>query len=166
MARATPQSLSQTERALLTETHTERLRVMDEDALLDLHARVRRARDRFVQLHRREVAEQVDTTRARGTASAAPRRSASKAELFEDALARVSSSLARAARATSAALRAERLAAARSAARPAAKKEPTQAPRTTKAAAPRARNRSPIERKSASATRASSARRQARRDAR
>src|SRR5262245_39071107 len=139
---------------------------MDEEALIALHARVRRARDRFVQLHRREVAEQVGVTRARGTASVAPRRSASKAEIFENALARVSSSLARAARATAASLRAERLAAARSTARPAATQEPAKAPTPTKAAAPRARNRPPIERRVTAGTRASNARRQAKRDQR
>ena len=166
MAGATPQSLTRKERALLSETQAERLRAMDEEALIELHARVRRARDRFVQLHRREVAEQVDAAGARGVASGAPRRSASKAEIFEDALARVSSSLARAARATAAALRAERLAATRSAARPAATEEPMQPPPRKAAAAPRARSRPPIERKAAAATRASNARRQARRDAR
>jgi hypothetical protein len=166
VARATPQSLSRKERTLLAETDTERLRAMDEEDLIDLHARVRRARDRYVQLHRREVAEQVEVARARGTASGAPRRSASKAEIFEAALARVSSSLARAARAAAASLRAERLTAARSAVRPAAAKKRTPARPKAKAVAPRARNRPPIERKSAAATRASNARRQARRDAR
>ena len=166
MARATPQSLSRKERTLLAETDTERLRAMNEDDLIDLHARVRRARDRFVQLHRREVAEQVGAARARGTASVAPRRGASKAEIFEAALARVSSSLARAARVAAASLRTERLAAARSAARPAASKKQTPAPPKTKANAPRARKRPPIERKTAAATRSSNARRQARRDSR
>jgi hypothetical protein len=158
--------LTRKERALLAETHADRLRAMDEEALIELHARVRRARDRLVQLHRREVAEQVDAARARGTASVAPRRSASKAEIFEDALARVSSSLARAARATAASLRAERLAAARAAARPVATEARPQVPRKTKAAAPRARKRPPIERKASAASRAANARRQARRDAR
>jgi hypothetical protein len=164
VARATPQSLTRKERALLAETQPERLRTMDEEALIELHGRVRRARDRFVQLHRREVAEHVDAERARGIASGAPRRSASKAELFEDALARVSSSLARAARATAASLRAERLAVARSVTRPNATATPT--PRKAKAAAPRAAKRTPIQRKAAAATRASNARRQAGRDAR
>jgi hypothetical protein len=167
VARATPQSLTRTERALLTETQPDRLRAMDEEALIALHARVRRARDKFVQLHRREVADHVDAERARGIASGAPRRSASKAEVFESALARVSSSLARAARATAASLRAERLAAARPVAtRPAATEKPTRAGRKPKAAAPRARTRTPIQRKAVAASRASNARRQAGRDAR
>jgi hypothetical protein len=160
--------LNRNERTLLAETQSERLRALDEEALIELHARVRRARDRFVQLHRREVAEQIGAARARGTASVAPRRSASKAEIFEDALARVSSSLARAARATAASLRTERLAAARSTTRPATTEEPTpMSPKTkTKSAAPRARNKQPIERKATASSRASTARRQAKRDAR
>ena len=166
MARATPQSLTRTERALLTETQPERLRAMDEEALIALHARVRRARDKFVQLHRREVADHVDAERARGIASGAPRRSASKAEIFENALARVSSSLARAARATAASLRTERLAAARPAGRPPTTEKPTRAGRKPTTAAPRARTRTPIQRKAVAATRASNARRQAGRDAR
>jgi hypothetical protein len=157
--------LTRKERALLAETQPERLRAIDEEALIELHARVRRARDRLVQLHRREVAEHVDAARARGTASLPPRRSASKAELFEDALARVSSTLARAARATAASLRADRLAAARPAARPAATEKPTKTPRKSKTAAPRTKDRTPIQRKAAAATRASNARRQAGRDA-
>jgi hypothetical protein len=63
------------------------------------------------------------------------RRSASKAEIFEGALARVSGSLARVARAAAATLRAERLAAARSPARPASTPEPTPAPPKKAAAA-------------------------------
>jgi hypothetical protein len=163
VARATPQSLTRTERALLAETEATRLRTMDEEALIALLGRVRRARDRFVQLHRREVAEQIEAARARGLASGPPRRSASKAELFEAALARVSANLARAARAAAASLRAERLAASRAAPRPSAESPP--AP-PTEAASPRARRRPPIERKATASTRAANARRQAKRDAR
>ena len=166
MARATPQSLTEKEQVLLSETRPERLGAMDEEALIALLTRVRRARDKFVQLHRREVSAQVDVKRARGVASVAPRRSASKAEIFEAALARVSSSLARAARASAASLRAERLTAARSTARPSATKEPPQVPTRKKAAAPRARKRPPVEHRATAATRASNARRQAARDAR
>jgi hypothetical protein len=166
VARATPQSLTRKEWMLLAETDNERLRAMDEDGLIELHARVRRARDRFVQLHRREVAEQVGAAGARGTASSAPRRSASKAEIFEEALARVSSSLARAARAAAAALRADRLAAARATTRPTATDKQTRPPQKTKSGAPRARSKVPIERKTAAAAKATNARRQAKRDAR
>jgi hypothetical protein len=166
VARATPQSLTRSEQALLAETETERLRALDEDGLIDLHGRVRRARNKFVQLHRREVAAQVGASRARGVASTPPRRSASKAEIFETALARVSASLARAARVSAASLRAERLAAARSPARPAAKKASARPVEKSTAPAPRTRQRPPIERKRAAGTRAAAARRQAKRDGR
>jgi len=167
VARATPQSLTWNERALLAETQSDQLRTLDEDALLELLGRVRRARDRLVQLHRREVAGQVAETRARGTVSDAPRRSASKAELFEAALARVSSGLARAARASAASLRAERVAAARTGAGSARGEAPSgETPAKKKAPAPRARGKEPIERKATAASRATNARRQAKRDAR
>jgi hypothetical protein len=158
--------LTRNEQALLAETSTERLRALGEDALIELHARVRRARNKFVHLHRREVAQHVDATRARGVASVPPRRSASKAEIFEDALARVSASLARAARATAASLRAERLAAARSAVRPAAPKVADRRRERTTAPTPPTPKRAPIGRKRVAATRAASARRQAKHDAR
>jgi hypothetical protein len=167
VARATPQSLTWNERALLAETQVDHLRTLDEEALLELLGRVRRARDRLVHQHRREVAGQVAETRARGTVSAARRRSASKAELFEAALARVSSAVARAARASAASLRAERVAAARSSAGSAGTEAPSgRAPARKKAPAPRARGKAPIERKATAASRASNARRQAERHAR
>ncbi len=149
-----------------TETQPARLRQLDEDELVDLHTRVRRARTKFVTLHRRESGAQVIEAGARGLVSAGPRRSASKAEIFEDALARVSTSLAKAARHSAAALRTERLAAARASAAPGP--DPARAVGGDGAAAakPRRTPRQPIERKTAAATRSTGARRQAKRDAR
>lgn len=163
MARAQPQSLTVKEQALVAETQPARLRDIDEDSLIELHLRVRRARDKYVQLHRREIGQQVSVSGARGLASIPPRRSASKAEIFEQALARVSAGLARAARASAAELRAERLSAARrqtgAISQPAvtsrAAGRPTAAP-----GPPRARARTPVERKTAAATRAAGRRRQ------
>ena len=95
MARATPQSLTWNERALLAETQPDHLRTLDEDALLELLGRVRRARDRLVQLHRREVAgqvaEKVSAPRARGKepierkATAASRASNARRQAKRDA---------------------------------------------------------------------------------
>jgi hypothetical protein len=165
MPKATPQSLTKAEQALIAETQAHRLGELDEDALLHLHGRVRRARDKQVQLHRREVAAHVEAAGGRGIASVPPRRSASKAELFEQALARVSTSVARAARASAAELRAERLAAARSEpARRAA--SPAGADASTTARGPSARRKKPVERKAVASSRATGARRQAKRDAR
>jgi hypothetical protein len=157
--------LTRKEQALVFETRRDQLRTLDEEALIELLARVRRARDKFVQLHRREVAGQVDEARARGVASAPPRRSASKAEIFEQSLSRVSSALARAARESAALLRADRLAASRPADRPAAA-TPSSQPARLDTPAPRARQREPIERKAVASARAANARRQAKRDAR
>ena len=54
-----------------TETQPARLRQLDEDELVDLHTRVRRARTKFVTLHRRESGAQVGGD---GAAAAKPRR--------------------------------------------------------------------------------------------
>jgi hypothetical protein len=156
--------LTAKEQELLADTTAERLRGLDEDALIELHVRVRRARDKFVQLHRREVGQQVEIAGARGLASTPPRRSASKAEIFEQALARVSASLGRAARAHAAALRAERLDASRRAKRstPHAAATISASPTATPGRqAARARTKAPVERKRVAAERASGQRRQA-----
>ena len=167
MAQATVHSLTKSERALIAETAISHLAALDEDALIALHQRIRRARSKHVQLHRQEVGGQVVAQGSRGLASVPPRRSASKAEIFEDALARVSAALAKSARRSAAELRAERLDAARG--KEAAPTRPTR-PRagssTAPVAVPRSRQVPPIERKSVSATKASGARHQATRDAR
>lgn len=166
MAKATIGSLNESERLLVAETSREALRGLDEDALVALHDRVRKARTKHVQLHRRQAAAAVES---KGARSGAPRRDASKAEIFEDALARVSTALAAAARRSAAELRAERLAAAPKQAGRTAKATPAKAPATAKAAKPtagRARAKQPAERKSVAASRATGARRQATKDAR
>jgi len=163
MPRATVASLTDKERLLIAETQAAALKSLDEDRLLDLHARVRRERTKQVGIHRRRAAAQVP---AKAQRSAAPRRSESKAEIFEQALARVSTAVAAAARRAAADLRAERLAAAASA----AGVEPQSAPRPANegrpAAAKRAAAKRPVERKAVASSRAAGARRQAKRDAR
>lgn len=172
MAKATISSLTRREQALVAATQRDNLARLDEDGLADLLGRVRRERDKAVQLHRREVGEQVSAEGARGAVSAAPRRSASKAEIFEQALSRVSAALARAARQSAADLRAERLAAAQRPRRGGATKQGSgrtaKKGATPKAAAGtgRSRDRKPVEKKAAAATKATGARRQAARDAR
>lgn len=166
MARATIASLSEPERRLVAETERDHLRALDEDALIELHARVRRARDKVVQAHRREVAAAVTARGARGKASAAPRRSEGKAEIFETALARVSTSLAAAARASAAALRAERLAAAAPEDKVAARAPRTPRQAATPPAPKRSAARTPVQRKTVAAQRADGARQQAKRAAR
>ena len=70
---------------------------LDADALMELHARVRRARNKYVTLYRRRGAAKVRAKGARGSAAEANERGWAKAEVFEEALARVSRQLAAAA---------------------------------------------------------------------
>jgi hypothetical protein len=107
--------LNETEQALLRSTEGRAMKTLDEDALAVLHDRVRRARNKYSKLYRRRASAQVASDRTRARAHAANVRAARKAELFEDALARVSRRLAKLAEASAEALKAERLAAARGA---------------------------------------------------
>ena len=111
-------SLTETELTIVRSTEPEALAALDEDALLDLHGRVRRARDKYLGQYRRQAAAGVSEAGGRGKAYARNRRARDKAEVFETALAGVSAAVAKAARRAATELRAERLAAARSAARP------------------------------------------------
>ena len=132
--------LTADEQTLVLATEAKRLAPLDEDALVELHDRVRRARTKYTKLYRRQASAQVRADAARGKASAKNANTAAKAEIFEDALARVSRRLATVARATAAELRAERLAAAGTArSRPvserAATRRPAKAAGTTRAPA-------------------------------
>ena len=102
--------LNDTEKALLRETEPSALAGRDEDALAALHDRVRRARNKYSKLYRRRASAQVGADAARGRAHATHARTVVKAEAFEEALAEVSLHLARAARSSAEALKAERLA--------------------------------------------------------
>lgn len=103
---------SDKEQTLLVSTEPARLKKLSEDDLDDLLGRVRRARNKYTKLYRRQAAEQVRSSRARSTTGSSNQRSKRKAEIFEDALARVARSLGTAARATARELKAERIAAA------------------------------------------------------
>ena len=103
-------SLSEMELPLARATGPEWLDQLGEDELIDLHTRVRRARNKHVKVYRRQAAAQVEQAGGRGKAYPKNSRSRAKAEVFEDALARISQRLAAAARASAAALQAERLA--------------------------------------------------------
>jgi hypothetical protein len=107
--------LNDAERLLVAETERAELAALDEDAAIDLEARIRRARNKYVGQYRRAASARVVEHAGRGTARAENKRAAMKAEAFEEALARVSRRVATLARQAAAALRAERLAAARAA---------------------------------------------------
>jgi hypothetical protein len=108
-------SLRADELDLLRETEPARMGELDEDALLDLHGRVRRARTKYVKLYRRQASARVADTGGRGAARPMNRRNADKAEVFEVALARVSKQVDVVARRAAAQLKSERLAAVRAA---------------------------------------------------
>ena len=61
-------TLREGELDLVRETEPERMQRLDEDALLDLHTRVRRARTKYVKLYRREASARVPSVGGRGLA--------------------------------------------------------------------------------------------------
>jgi len=168
-------TLNDADRDLVRETERDRMAGLDEDALVDLHKRVRRARNKYVKRYRREAAGTVQEKGGRGKARPKGKHNAAKAEVFEDALSRVSRQLAAAARRSALDLRAERLATARGASDGSAPARAS-APRTSKKASARksssptavrdSRPRTPASTKRVATTRAAGARRQARRDSR
>jgi hypothetical protein len=105
-------SLGKAERDLLREVEPKRLAKLDEDGLVALHGRIRRARTKYVGQYRRQGSAKVAAKGGRGLAKERNARNAGRAEVFEDALARVSAALADAAAAQAEELRAARLAAA------------------------------------------------------
>ncbi|MGW0802471.1 hypothetical protein [Nonomuraea sp. NPDC002799] len=106
-------SLTEAEMDLVREADKDNLTALDEDGLVELHTRVRRARNKYVKMYRREASGRVGEFGGRGMARPKNRRNAQKAEVFEDTLARVSRHLARAAKRSAEELKAGRLAAAR-----------------------------------------------------
>lgn len=160
-------SLTEPELALVREAEPERLTGLDEDALVALHDRVRRARNKYVKAYRRRGAALVEEAGGRGKAGPRNTRRRAKAEVFEDVLARVSQQLAEAARASAAALQAERLAEARQARNTTPPPGPGPEPQVPRR--PQKLDRQPdsagLPKRHAS-TRATGARRQARRDSR
>jgi hypothetical protein len=167
MSNALLNSLTEAELALVRETETGQLADLDEDGLAELHNRIRRARNKYVGVYRRQAASRVEETGGRGKSYARNVRGRAKAEAFEDALARVSEHLATAARASAELLKAERLAEARQARNTAPPAGP--APRAGTRRADQQLDRQPdftgLHKRHAS-TKSTGARRQARRDSR
>lgn len=100
------------EQELLVSSEPKRLIELDEDELSNLLVRVRRARGKYVDLHRRQSTATIKAAGKRSAAGQSNERTARKAEIFEDAVSRVARHLSRAARANATALKEERLAAA------------------------------------------------------
>jgi hypothetical protein len=150
-------SLTEAELALVREADPERLSTMDEDSLIDLHTRVRRARNKQVKNYRRRAAARVEETGGRGKAYERNARRRAKAEVFEELLATVSARLADVAHQAAEVLRAERMA-----------EPPPEKPPARKLTPQRLDRRpdTPDRKKRHASTRAAGARRQARRDSR
>jgi hypothetical protein len=160
--------LAESERTVLREAERHGLLDLDEDELIAQHSRVRRARDKYVKLYRRQASARVAEVGGRGAARPKNQRNAYKAELFEDSLARVSRQLAVVARRSAAELRADRPATARAARMPVpglADRQLAEPPRLSRRTT-RAQQPSPGVRKQRASTQAAGARRQAQRDSR
>jgi hypothetical protein len=102
--------LKDAELDLVRELEPERIGELDEDALLDLHRRVRRARNKHVKNYRRKAARHVEELGGRGEAGPKGGKARWRAAAFEEALAIVSDRLAAVAHAEAEALKDERLA--------------------------------------------------------
>lgn len=106
--------LNDAERLLVAETEPEALAELDEDATVALHTRVRRARGKYVGQYRRSAAARVPEQGGRGKARPKSTRARQKAEVFEEALSRVSGRLGVLAAQAAEDLKTERLALAQS----------------------------------------------------
>jgi len=153
-------TLGEAELAVVREVQPDRLIGLDEDELLALHTRVRRHRDKYVKQYRRQAAAGIESAGGRGKAHPRNSRARAKAELFENILAGVSRLLAVAAQASADALHAERLAEEQE------QSVPAPPPKVTRLTPQRSttRPRGPDLQKRRASTRATNARRQARRD--
>jgi hypothetical protein len=154
--------LTETEKRLLLAAEPAALRGLDEDDLAALHDRVRRARNKYSTLYRRRAAQRVAKDATRGRAHAVNVRTARKAELFEDALARVSRQLARAAAAAAKQLKTERLQAAKRGG-----SQPSQPRKSASRAVPKAagsahkQRRTPVRKRASAQARAATRRKEA-----
>ncbi|OLT17001.1 hypothetical protein BJF79_17975 [Actinomadura sp. CNU-125] len=166
--RALLNSLNEDELALVRETDGGELATLDEDGLVDLHERIRRARNKYAKMYRRTASARVEEYGGRGVARPKNQRNAQRAEVFEDALARVSWHLARAARRSAGELKARRIADANPDRAAAPGTAPPDVRRMSAQTTPRRRpsGMDAAGRQQAAASRGKGARRQGRRDSR
>jgi hypothetical protein len=166
-------TLPKGEQSLIMDTRPKRLAGLSEDQLLELHGRVRRGRNKYKKNFRRGAAKQVKAKGSRAVATKERRADAQRREVFEDALARVSDRLAKAARRSADDLRTKRLARAkkekaaeaeakaRAAAKAKAKKAKKAAPKAA-AKGKRTSKKTPVRKKAVAGQRATKARKNAR----
>ena len=167
MDQAVLSSMTASEQRLVAETSRDAMVGLDEEELLALHARIRRARSKYVTMYRRNASGAVRKRGGRGFSYPKNQRDRDKAEVFEVALASVSKEVGVHAARAAAELKASRLAAARSAGS-GPKKVPARATSLQKAAVsrPRGAKKTTGGVKKDASTRATGARRQAKRDSR
>lgn len=166
MDQAVFNSMTSAEQRLVAETSREAMAALDEEELLALHSRIRRARSKYVSIYRRNARGAVVKRGGRGFSYPKNQRDRDKAEVFEAALASVSKEVGVHAARAAAELKAARLAAARSGS--SGPKSPVPRAASPKRAASRARGAKKTTgglKKDAS-SRAAGARRQAKRDSR
>lgn len=177
MTKAMLAALNDSERLLVAETEPRQLNALNEDEVVELHTRIRRARNKYVGQYRRGATARVGASGGRGKARPKNTRAALKAEVFEQALSNVSRRLSALAKQSAADLRAERLADAQAAKRGKAagaarksriKKAGPSSKGRSVTAKPRGDRalRSPASEKNRGGTRAVGDRRQAKRDSR
>ena len=169
--------LNDSERLLVADTEAAALAPLDEDATVALHDRIRRARNKYVGQYRRQASARVSQKGGRGVARPKNKSASDKAEVFEEALARVSRRLGVLAAASARELKAERLEAARAAkagqpaaaAKKSTAKDPAKksgAKRGSKSTPGKSKLRTPASEKNRAGTKALGAKRQAKRDSR
>lgn len=163
--RALINSLPTKDQDLLREVEPERMRELDEDDILELHKRIRRARNKNVKNYRQQAASSIGEHSARGVAHPKNTRARDRAEAYEDALARVSARLELLARQAAEELKAERLARARTGKSNGPDTAPDDLAATSEGIVPAAKKTTGGLKKDAS-SRAAGARRQAKRDQR
>jgi hypothetical protein len=163
--------LTEAERMLVAETDRGALAALDEDGAIELEARIRRARGKYVSQYRRSASARVAEAGGRGKARPENTLARTKAEAFERALEQVSRRVAVLARESAAALRSERLAAAKAARQndwPGAggmvPRQRRRGPEVTPEPTGERALRNPASEKERAGTLATGARRQARRD--
>lgn len=101
--------LKQDQLDLIRELEPARLELLDEEGLLQLHKRVRKARNKYTTNYRRKAADEVLEAGGRGAAANKSDKARARALVFEEALSIVSTELARVAHEAAEELKDERL---------------------------------------------------------
>ena len=101
--------LNENQLDLIRELEPARITLLDEDGLLSLHRRVRRARNKYTTNYRRKAAGEVTEAGGRGASSNKSDKARARAYVFEEALSIVSAELSRVAHDAAEALKHERL---------------------------------------------------------